>query len=263
MEIIREYPLLIQIIDSYIIAISYFFFWFIYSIYRKRNDVADVAWGMGFVFIALGSMMIKGNYSPNVLLVSILVAFWGIRLFSHIAARNAKKEEDIRYKNWRDSWKYVKTRSFFQIYLLQATLMTLVSMSVIVNATFNFENLNIFSLVGALIWIIGYGFEVIGDKQLKDFVGDSKNKGKIMDKGFWKYTRHPNYFGEVVLWWGIFIISIPAGYWWLSMLGPITITVLILRVSGIPLTERHFEGRPGWKEYKGKTSIFFPLPQKK
>jgi steroid 5-alpha reductase family enzyme len=123
--------------------------------------------------------------------------------------------------------------------------------------------LNVLDLLGIIIWIVGFYFESTGDAQLKKFIADPANKGKLMDKGLWHYSRHPNYFGEVTMWWGIFVIALSVPYGIVSIIGPIVITILITKISGIPLVEKSFAGKPGFDEYKRTTSIFFPLPSKK
>jgi steroid 5-alpha reductase family enzyme len=112
------------------------------------------------------------------------------------------------------------------------------------------------------VWVIGFFFESVGDAQLSRFIKDPANKGKLMQSGLWKYTRHPNYFGEVTQWWGLWIIALSVSYGWLGIIGPLTITTLILKVSGIPLLEKSMEGNPEFQEYKKRTSVFFPLPPK-
>lgn len=236
--------------------------WFILSVVKKRNDVADIAWGLGFVLISWSGLYFA-NISLRGLLVNLLVTIWGVRLAWHIHKRNLKKHEDYRYAAWRKEWgKWFFVRSYFQVYLLQGLFLYLIIQPV------NFihyrvsSSLGIFDLIGLLVWIIGFYFESIGDSQLKTFISNPANKGKLMKTGLWKYSRHPNYFGEVTQWWGIFIIalSIPFGY--ITIIGPITITVLILFVSGIPLLEKKYEGRKDFEEYKKRTSVFFPLPPK-
>lgn len=236
--------------------------WFILSVVKKRNDVADIAWGLGFVLISWSGLYFA-NISIRGLLVNLLVTIWGLRLAWHIHKRNLKKHEDYRYAAWRKEWgKWFFARSYFQVYLLQGLFLYLIIQPI------NFihyrvsSNLGIFDLIGLLVWIIGFYFESIGDSQLKTFISNPANKGKLMKTGLWRYSRHPNYFGEVTQWWGIFIIalSIPFGY--ITIIGPITITVLILFVSGIPLLEKKYEGRKDFEEYKKRTSVFFPLPPK-
>lgn len=244
-----------------LVAISiaiYMIIWFGISIICKRNDVADTAWGIGFFVASLIPFLYYATYTLQQILVLALVLIWGGRLSLHIHTRNKNKGEDPRYLTWRQSWKWFYTRSFFQIFMLQGLLLILIVSPVLYIQTYPTDTLSIFFYLGTLIWITGFIFESLGDSQLKTFIQNPENKGKIMDQGLWAYTRHPNYFGEVTQWWGLFVIalSVPYGVW--SIIGPITITFLILKVSGIPMLEKSFEGRPGWAEYKAKTSAFIP-----
>lgn len=253
---------MIALIQTYILSIIfiavYMTLWFVVSIIRKRNDVADTAWGMGFFFVSLVPLFLHGLETVQQGLVTLLVCIWGFRLSYHIHKRNKKKGEDPRYLAWRQTWKWFYTRSFFQIYVLQGFLMLLIVSPVLFINSLPIGYASILLPIGFIIWMIGFTFERNGDKQLKDFLANPENKGKIMDQGLWAYTRHPNYFGEVTQWWGLFVIAltVPFGVW--SIIGPITITFLILKVSGVPLLEKGFEGRPGWEEYKKKTSVFIP-----
>lgn len=235
--------------------------WYMVSLIQKRNDVVDVAWGLGFVLLAWSSFIIIGIVKPLALLVNLLVTVWGVRLALHIYLRNRKKSEDFRYNEWRKNWgKLFLIRSYFQVYMLQGLLMFIVSLPVLYinkNASYN---LSLLSILGLMVWLFGFFFEAVRDYQLKKFVSDVKNKGKIMQSGLWKYTRHPNYFGEVTLWWGVFIMAMSLSFGLITIIGPLTITILILFISGIPLLEKKYADRENFKEYKKKTSIFFPLP---
>jgi len=235
--------------------------WFLISILIKRNDIADIAWGLGFVFLAwLGGFFHGLNVKS--IIVNLLITVWGLRLSFHIFLRNYKKDEDYRYKKWREEWKNFYLRSFFQIYLLQGVLLYLIVLPALFINNSIFLGFKLSDLIGIFIWLFGFCFETVADYQLKKFISDRSNKGKIMNKGLWRYSRHPNYFGEVTLWWGIFIIalSLPNGF--LTIVGPLTISFLILFVSGIPLLEKKYQGRKDFEEYKRKTSVFFPLPPK-
>ena len=259
----REIRLVNYYLTLVIITFGYMTFWFLVSVVKKRNDVADIAWGLGFVLLSWISFILPQIFSARGVLVAVLVSVWGIRLSWHIYVRNRGKEEDSRYLAWRRQWgSFVYIRSYLQIYLLQGIFLFLIALPVLhINASTSsdFQGTDI---VGLALWIIGFYFESTGDRQLKQFISNPTNKGKIMDQGLWKYTRHPNYFGEVAQWWGIFIIalSVPSGI--LTIIGPMTITILILFVSGIPLLEKKYAGRPDFEEYKKRTSIFFPLPPK-
>ena len=232
--------------------------WFIISILRKRNDVADTAWGIGFFFASCIPLLMYGVQSLQQIIVTLLVLIWGSRLSLHIHMRNKNKGEDPRYLAWRQSWKWFYVRSFFQIYVLQGILLILVVSPVLFINTIAMAELSVFFYVGVLVWLTGFIFESVGDAQLKRFIQDPNNRGKIMNKGLWAYTRHPNYFGEVTQWWGLFIVALSVPYGILSIIGPLTITILILKVSGVPMLEKSFVGRPGWEEYKAKTSVFIP-----
>lgn len=252
--------------NSYLILaltlLGYMTLWFVISIIKKRNDVADIAWGLGFVLMAWISFYLS-DYSFKALLVDILVTIWGLRLAQHIYKRNNGKPEDARYLEWRKTWKNFYLRSFFQVFMLQGVFLYLISLPVMFINTVALNTFGIIEVFGLIIWTVGFYFESTGDKQLKEFITNPANKGKLMDQGLWRYSRHPNYFGEVTQWWGIFIIALSITGSFFTVIGPLTITTLILFVSGIPLLEKKYEGRPGWDEYKKHTSMFIPMPPKK
>lgn len=237
--------------------------WFVVSLLKKRNDVADIAWGLGFTLMTWVSFFLSGNSSARGILVGVLVSIWGLRLAWHIHRRNKGKTEDYRYLAWRKEWgKWFYLRSYFQVYLLQGIFLFLIVSPVLLINKSAGTALGLLDIVGVSVWLVGFYFETIGDAQLARFIKDPANKGKLMQRGLWAYTRHPNYFGEVTLWWGIGLIalSVPSG--WLGIIGPLTITFLILKVSGIPMLEKKMVEHPDFAEYKKRTSIFFPLPRK-
>jgi steroid 5-alpha reductase family enzyme len=237
--------------------------WFVVSLIKKRNDVADVAWGLGFVLMAWTSFYLSGDSSARGMLINILVSIWGLRLAWHIYKRNKNKPEDYRYQKWRMDWgQWFYLRSYLQVYLLQGALLFLIVLPVLmINKNFG-STLGILDFVGVAVWIFGFYFESVGDAELAKFIKNPENKGKLMQGGLWAYTRHPNYFGEVTQWWGIWLValSIPDGMF--AIIGPLTITFLILKISGIPLLEKKMEENPEFAEYKRKTSMFIPLPRK-
>jgi len=237
--------------------------WFIAAQIRGRNDIADVAWGLGFVLAAAVSLIAGGVYSTRGLLVSGLVLIWGIRLALHIHTRNRGKGEDPRYRKWREEWgKWFVLRSFLQVFMLQGILLLLVAIPIVFANTSPAAPLGWFDFLGIAIWLYGFCFEAVGDWQLLKFIHDPDNKGKLMTGGLWRYTRHPNYFGEVTLWWGTWLMTLALPGGGLTVIGPLTITFLILKVSGIPLLEKPYEERADFQEYKRRTSAFFPLPPK-
>lgn len=237
---------------------------FFISLLMKRNDIMDVFWGIGIFGVALISYL-TGPQNNLTLILTILAALWGLRLSLRIYLRNRKKEEDYRYKAWRDSWgKWFYLRSYLQIYVLQGFLMIVVGYSFVHAAIYTGSaHFGIVGILGILVWTIGYFFEVVGDYQLDQFIKNPRNRGEIMDKGLWKYTRHPNYFGEVTMWWGIWLLIAPLPFGIYALISPLAITFLILKVSGIPMLEKKYADDPKFQEYKRRTSVFLPLPSKK
>jgi len=235
--------------------------WFIAAQLKGRNDVADIAWGLGFIVAAAVSLLTADIYPQRGLLISALVLVWGLRLAVHIHTRNRGRGEDRRYRAWREEWgRWFVLRSFLQVFILQGVLLLVVASPVIYANGSLSPSLGWLDLAGVLVWLIGFGFEALGDWQLLRFLRDPANKGRLMTTGLWRYTRHPNYFGEVTLWWGLWLIvlSVPGG--WLTIIGPLTITGLILKVSGIPMLEKGYAGRADFLAYQRRTSAFFPLP---
>jgi steroid 5-alpha reductase family enzyme len=233
-------------------------FWFVIAVIKKRNDIADVAWGLGFVLIILIGWF--SNPTPRVLLISFMVAFWGFRLAYHIGRRFLKSnEEDKRYQNMRTSWKsFSILNSWLRVFMLQGVTLLLVASSLIVVTSFDNSDPILINFLGIIIWAFGLSFEIIGDQQLKKFISQEENKGKIMTSGLWKYTRHPNYFGEAVLWWGLWLVTWGVDYFYLGLIGPITITLLLRFVSGVPLAEARYKENLEFQEYAAKTPPMLP-----
>lgn len=252
-----------DLIDAATLIWFYMTSWFVVSLVKKRNDIADIAWGLGFVLLAWVSYVMSG-YSLRAIIVNVLITIWGFRLAWYINKRNHGKPEDSRYREWRNSWKkWFLIRSYLQVFLLQGIFLFLIVQPVLfINKSAN-GVVGILDLLGFCLWCLGFYFESEGDAQLARFIRNPANKGKLMQEGLWAYTRHPNYFGEVVQWWGIFTFALAIPYGIVTIIGPLTITFLILFVSGIPLLEKKYEGRPDFEAYKKRTSIFIPLPPQK
>lgn len=254
---------------SYYLTLAFILFvymsvWFVISLIQKGNDIADLAWGFGFIVLAWVSLGISHISTIYGVLVTLLVTIWGVRLAQHIYRRNHGKPEDYRYAAWRKEWgKWFFVRSYLQIYLLQGIFLFLIVSHVLYINSGIGEPLGLFVLTGVLIWIAGFYFESTGDAQLARFIKDPSHKGKIIQSGLWKYSRHPNYFGEVIQWWGIFLIAASLPYGIVTIIGPLTITWLILFVSGVPLLEKKYEGNPEFQEYKKRVSVFIPWWPKK
>lgn len=237
--------------------------WFIASIIKKRNDVADVAWGLGFILLSWSALLLSGTVTTPSLLTNTLVTIWGLRLAWHIHGRNRNRSEDYRYEEWRKQWgSLFYLRSFFQIYILQGLFLFLIVTPVIFINLAKSPTLPLIGFTGVLFWIAGFIFESVGDMQLARFIQNRTDKKQVLQTGLWRYSRHPNYFGEVTQWWGLFFIALSLGGLF-SIVGPITITVLILFVSGIPLLEKKQNLNPLYRDYAKQTSKFIPLPPKK
>jgi steroid 5-alpha reductase family enzyme len=245
-------------------AVLFFFMtlWFLVSLAIRRNDIADILWGAGFILVVLTSLGAVETVSYRALIMSLLVIIWGARLSTRIYLKNRGKSEDFRYRKWREEWgRYFALRSYFQVFGLQGILMLVVLTPVLyVIGRQDPVNISFLDILGVVIWFAGFLLETVADYQLDSFKSRSYNKGLILQTGLWKYSRHPNYFGEVVMWWGLYCIalSVPGGAF--TFVGPLVITFLILKVSGIPLLEEHYRDNPKYQQYSKRTSVFVPLP---
>lgn len=250
---------------SALLLFAYMMAAFFLALELKNNSIMDVAYGLGFVLVAVTTLRVFGPHPLGTVLTS-LVFIWGLRLAVRIYRRNHGKAEDFRYAAWRRNWVWFKTRSFFQIFMLQGSIiLAIISPVIIANSASAYAQFWFLSVFGIALWFLGFFFEAVGDHQLDQFLRNPENKGHLMDKGLWSITRHPNYFGEATMWWGIWIAALPAilPYGIVVALlvcvgSPVLITSLLLKVSGVPLLEKAMEGKPGWAEYKAKTPVFVP-----
>jgi steroid 5-alpha reductase family enzyme len=241
--------------------LAYMTAFFAVAVARRDNSVADIAWGGGFVLVALLSLHLGVGALARPVLLTVLVFLWAARLAVHILLRNRGRGEDPRYAAWRREWgRWWLPRSYLQVFVLQGAILLVVAAGIIVVNTRSGPGLNALDATGALVVVGGLVFEAVADRQLARFLADPANRGRIMDRGLWRYSRHPNYFGEAAVWWGVFLValSVPGGWW--TVVSPLLITFLLLKVSGVPMLERLMEGRPGWAEYRARTSVFVPLP---
>lgn len=237
---------------------------FIIAQILKDNSIADIAWGFGFILAAAAVLIAQGDFATRQLLVTALVAVWGVRLSVRIFLRNRGRGEDWRYKNWRREWgRWFVVRSYLQVFILQGVILIVnVSPVLIINTTGN-TRLTILDAMGILVWLLGFFFEAVGDRQLDRFIKNPDSRGKILDTGLWRYSRHPNYFGEITMWWGIYLIALSAPWGWVGFVGPLLITLMIVFVSGVPMTEREMEKNPLFAPYRERTSVLIPwLPKK-
>lgn len=247
------------------VIIGFMIILWLVSLALKNSSIVDIFWGAGFVLSAwLYFAFTPDGFLPRKLLLVILVTIWGLRLSTHIFLRNKGKPEDFRYQKWREEngsiwwWK-----SFFQVFLLQGLLLWVISLTLLVAQYFGkVDHLTILDFAGAAIWLVGFYFESVGDFQLKRFIKNPENRGKVLTSGVWRYTRHPNYFGDAAQWWGYFLIALAAGGWW-SVISPIIMTYLLTRVSGVALLEKSLDAKPGYRQYVESTSAFIPWFPKK
>lgn len=236
------------------------------SIIIKNVSIVDLFWGLGFVVVSTFYFIKSGESDQRKIIVLALASFWGMRLSVYLAWRNLGKGEDFRYREFRRQYgeKRYWWISFFQTFLLQGVLMWLIS-APLLGAQFFGQNkpLGVLDYIGLTFWIIGLIFESGGDFQLSVFKANPANNGKVLNTGFWRYTRHPNYFGDSAVWWGFGFLSLAAGSY-LPALGSVLMTLLILKVSGVVLLEKSLkEKKPEYKEYIEKTSAFIPWFPKK
>ncbi|HEY3428640.1 MAG TPA: DUF1295 domain-containing protein [Acidimicrobiia bacterium] len=232
------------------------------SLPAKDASIVDVAWGFGFVVIGWVTFA-QFPDGPLSMIPLAMVTIWGLRLAIYIGLRKRGKGEDYRYKSMRDKAKDTFPRdSLFKVFLLQALLLWLVSLPLQMGIADPPPGLNVLVFSAILLWIAGFFFESVGDWQLARFKAKPENQGKVMDQGLWRYTRHPNYFGDFCVWWGIYFFALAGGHWW-TVVGPLVMTALLMRISGAALLEKTIgQRRPGYDEYAARTNAFFPGPQR-
>ena len=234
----------------------------IISLVKNNVDIVDSCWSLLFL-VAAGAYFFTGPIqSERGQLLVWLVLFWSVRLAVYLTARNWGHEEDRRYQAMRarnePNFRY---KSLWRVFGIQALLAWIIGLPLL-GAMGSTAPLGLLDYAGAALWFVGYFFEAVGDWQLTQFKRDPANAGKVMDRGLWRYTRHPNYFGDFAIWWGFYLIALAAGAWW-SFLGPLLMTGLLLKVSGVALLEKDIgERRPGYADYIRRTNAFFPGPPK-
>jgi steroid 5-alpha reductase family enzyme len=253
------------LLRSALVVLVYMTVWWLSSLALRRSDIADIAWGPGFPLVGLtGILAAWGHVPPALLLMTGLATAWAIRLATHITTRRRGAGEDFRYAGWREQWgRLWLLRSYLLVFLLQGLFMLVVAAPLIVASSVPATGFGPVGWLGAGVWLAGLSFEAVADAQLAAFKRDPANKGRIMDRGLWSWSRHPNYFGEAVLWWGVWMVGLGSPLGWVAVIGPVTITYLLLFVSGVPLLEKHYEGNAEFEAYKCRTSVFVPLPPRR
>ena len=234
------------------------------SLVLRDASVVDPVWPLAFIAVAITALIAGGGDEGRRILIACVVAIWGARLSIHLLVRNAGKGEDFRYaamraKHGRRFW----LTSLVTVFLLQGLLVWVVSLPVQLSAIPD-RPLGWLAIVGAIVWVLGVAFEAMGDAQLTRFKANPASRGQVLDTGLWRYTRHPNYFGDFLVWWGIFLIAAESGAGAWGVAGPLLMTLLLVKVSGAGLLEKDIAvRRPGYADYVRRTSGFIPRPPKR
>lgn len=243
-------------------ALAVFLFFlvlFVISLIRQDNTIADIGWPLGFVIAVFVVLWQRDTVSLRQVIAIVLVSVWGVRLSLHVWLRNRGKGEDWWHKAWRHSWgEHWVIRSFLQIYLLPLVYLLLIVSPVIYINTFAGPSLGVADWVGLALWIFGFTWEVVGDHQLVHFKRRQKSKGHVLCTGLWRYSRHPNYFGEILLWTGLWVMATSLTGGWLTFVGPLASAVLLIWGRGIPRLEKHFSANPEYLAYQRNTSMLVP-----
>lgn len=235
------------------------------SLVLKNASIVDIVWGLGFAITSWVLAITIDGDSTRQILLAVMVGSWGLRLGGYLAKRNIGHGEDWRYKAMR---KKKGARfgliSLVTVFGLQGVLMWVVSLPVMFGNSDATPGVGPLAVIGVMVWAVGLSFEAVGDWQLVQFKKDPNNAGKVMQTGLWSLTRHPNYFGDALLWWGIGIVGAETGSGVIGFIGPVVMTVFLLRVSGVPMLERSLmKRREGYAEYAARTSAFIPRPPKR
>lgn len=239
---------------------TYLFLMFLLIQLKGDTSIANFTWGGGVLLVTLYTFFVFGLNLSRQILITTVIFFWALRIIIYIYIRYTGK--DPRFKNWK--WQGVKGLIInFSWVFGQIVMIGIMSFpAVVVNISAN-PALKFIDIIGLIIWITGFVFESVSDYQLLIFMRNPNNKGHVMSSGLWHYSRHPNYFGEVLMWWGVYLIALSVPYGWATVIAPITITFLLLFVTGVPMLENAMQDNPEYQEYKQKTSVFIPWFAKK
>jgi steroid 5-alpha reductase family enzyme len=227
----------------------------------RNNGLADTAWGLGFVLAAWLNLILSGRITAPASVLTALVTVWGLRLSAHVFSRNRGKPEDFRYAEMRRKWgRRAEWKSWVNVFLLQGLLLFVIAWPVIlVNAAGGGSVFGPVEAAGVLVWTAGFVLEAVADRQLRDFIRSRKTReNPYMTEGLWRLSRHPNYFGEALLWWGVFLLAARSPLGWTGVVSPLLIGFLIRFVSGVPLLEKKHMADPAYRPYAERTNVFFP-----
>ncbi len=247
-------------LDAGVIAGLMLALWLI-SVRLRDASIVDPFWGFGFVVVGWTAAL-AGELSGWGIVLALFTTAWGLRLSIHLARRNLGHGEDFRYQAMRKRFPRFELTSLVIVFGLQGLLLWVVALPLQLAPAYE-GGRHAIGAAGAVVWAIGLAFEAVGDAQLARFRADPGTSGRVLDTGLWRYTRHPNYFGDACVWWGLWLVALAAGAPWWTVIGPVVMTVLLRRVSGVTLLERSLaQRRPGYEEYVRRTSAFVPrLPR--
>ena len=252
----------ILVASAFAVAALMALLWLV-SLARADASIVDIAWGPGFALVGLIAALVGDGAPARRWLVAALAGLWGLRLGAYLAWRNHGKGEDWRYRAMRaHHGSAFRWKSAYVVFGLQGALMWFISLPLQVAAAAPAPaSLGALDALGLALFALGFHFEAVGDWQLARWKADPANAGRVMDQGLWRYTRHPNYFGDACVWWGLYAIALATPGGWLTLLSPALMTFLLLRVSGVVLLERGLaKRRPEYADYVRRTSAFIPLP---
>jgi len=251
---------------NYLAVLAMMLMGWIISLINRNVTIVDSLWGLGFVLIAWLTFAMTDGFAGRRLLITLLVTAWGLRLIIHLSIRNWGHGEDPRYATWRKkSGDRFWLISLFKVFILQSIFLWIIALALQWGQTApQPATLTWLDYVGVVLWSVGFFFEAVGDWQLARFKADPNQKGKVMNTGLWAYSRHPNYFGETLIWWGIFFIVLTTSSGWWTIISPLVITTVLLKMTGVTLMEKAIVNtRPGYREYIQTTNAFIPWFPKK
>jgi steroid 5-alpha reductase family enzyme len=255
------------LITNFLAVLGMMLLGWIISLITKNVTIVDSLWGLGFVLIAWLTYFTAEGFQGRMLLITLLVTSWGLRLSLHLSWRNWGHGEDPRYGSWREeSGGRFWLISLFKVFVVQAVFLWAIALALQWGQMSpRPPELTLLDYLGVTVWVVGFFFEAVGDWQLARFKADGANKGRVMDQGLWAYSRHPNYFGECLVWWGIFLITLatPSSLW--TVISPIIITTVLLKMTGVTLMEKAIvHTRPKYRDYIARTNALVPwFPKKK
>lgn len=228
---------------------------------KEDSSIANAAWCGGCLIVALYTLMMHGQYLLRHIILTIMIALWAVRLIVYVYLRY--KGNDPRFQTWKQSGIKALIFNIAYIFGSQLFFMTVMSIPIVLINMSNVHGLNYLDYTGIAVWLIGYYFEAVSDYQLFKFTSNPANKGHVMHRGLWRYSRHPNYFGEIVIWWGIFLFALSVPYGFLSIISAMAVTITLVWVTGIPWVEKAMDNNPEYQEYKRKTNMLIPGEPKK